>query len=595
MADVFVSYARSDKDRVTALVAAIEAEGWSVWWDPEIAPGQEFDRKIAAELDAAGAVLVIWTPTSVESRWVRGEAREAADRGILVPVRLDAARLPIDVRAIHTTDLDSWNEDPSAPSFQALLRALGTVLAQRPAVQRTMAASTSPPSQTAAESRRVSICVLPFANMSGDPEQEYFSDGISEDIITDLSKVSALWVTARNTAFTFKGKNVNIPQIAGQLKVKHVLEGSVRKSGQRVRITAQLIDGETGGHVWAERYDRDLNDIFALQDEISRAIVAVLKLKLLPEESTAIGQRSTTNPEAYKFYLMARHYSVMGTMRHQHLIVRLCRRALEIDPNYALAWALLSIGLSILNVIAGEPGDNGLEAAERALALDPGLPLAHAARARVLVGLGRYDEAMIEIATALRFDPDSYEANAAAGRCAIATRRHGDAIAYLEKAAQVYDTDFWALGMALQSYTALGDRPGTRSAARRTLDRVERVLAAEPDHGTAMGFGVAALFVLGENERASELAERAMLLDPDNINLHYNLACAMAKAGLGDRALDLLSGVVNGAQPDGLRWIRVDSDLDSLRSDPRFEAMLAAAEARHSSPRAGANTASPKT
>ncbi|HZX89753.1 MAG TPA: hypothetical protein VFE67_03850, partial [Rudaea sp.] len=324
-------------------------------------------------------------------------------------------------------------------------------------------------------------------------------------------------------------------------------------------------------------------------------IVAVLKLKLLPEESTAIGQRSTTNPEAYKFYLMARHYSVMGTMRHQHLIVRLCRRALEIDPNYALAWALLSIGLSILNVIAGEPGDNGLEAAERALALDPGLPLAHAARARVLVGLGRYDEAMIEIATALRFDPDSYEANAAAGRCAIATRRHGDAIAYLEKAAQVYDTDFWALGMALQSYTALGDRPGTRSAARRTLDRVERVLAAEPDHGTAMGFGVAALFVLGENERASELAERAMLLDPDNINLHYNLACAMAKAGLGDRALDLLSGVVNGAQPDGLRWIRVDSDLDSLRSDPRFEAMLAAAEARHSSPRAGANTASPKT
>jgi adenylate cyclase len=595
MADVFVSYARSDKDRVTALVAAIEAEGWSVWWDPEIAPGQEFDRKIAAELDAAGAVLVIWTPTSVESRWVRGEAREAADRGILVPVRLDAARLPIDVRAIHTTDLDSWNEDPSAPSFQALLRALGTVLAQRPAVQRTMAASTSPPSQTAAESRRVSICVLPFANMSGDPEQEYFSDGISEDIITDLSKVSALWVTARNTAFTFKDKNVNIPQIARQLKVKHVLEGSVRKSGQRVRITAQLIDGETGGHVWAERYDRDLNDIFALQDEISRAIVAVLKLKLLPEESTAIGQRSTTNPEAYKFYLMARHYSVMGTMRHQHLIVRLCRRALEIDPNYALAWALLSIGLSILNVIAGEPGDNGLEAAERALALDPGLPLAHAARARVLVGLGRYDEAMIEIATALRFDPDSYEANAAAGRCAIATRRHGDAIAYLEKAAQVYDTDFWALGMALQSYTALGDRPGTRSAARRTLDRVERVLAAEPDHGTAMGFGVAALFVLGENERASELAERAMLLDPDNINLHYNLACAMAKAGLGDRALDLLSGVVNGAQPDGLRWIRVDSDLDSLRSDPRFEAMLAAAEARHSSPRAGANTASPKT
>ena len=160
----------------------------------------------------------------------------------------------------------------------------------------------------------ISICVLPFANMSGDPEQEYFSDGISEDIITDLSKVSALWVAARNTAFTFKGKHVDVPQVARQLKVSHVLEGSVRKAGGRVRITAQLIDGATGGHVWAERYDRDLNDIFALQDEISQAIVAALKLKLLPEEKKAIEQRGTTDPEAYKLYLMARQYNITGNI-----------------------------------------------------------------------------------------------------------------------------------------------------------------------------------------------------------------------------------------------------------------------------------------
>src|SRR6202022_5184442 len=154
--------------------------------------------------------------------------------------------------------------------------------------------------------RRLSICVLPFANMSGDPEQEYFSDGISEDIITDLSKVSALWVAASNTSFTFKGKHVDAPQIARQLNVSHLLEGSVRKAGGRVRITAQLIDGATGGHIWAERYDRTLDDIFALQDEISQAIVAALKLKLLPEEKKAIEHRGTTDAEAYKLYLMAR-------------------------------------------------------------------------------------------------------------------------------------------------------------------------------------------------------------------------------------------------------------------------------------------------
>src|SRR5256885_9759976 len=146
---------------------------------------------------------------------------------------------------------------------------------------------------------RISICVLPFANMSGDAEQEYFSDGISEDIITDLSKVSALHVVSRNTAFTFKGKPVDVRQVAGQLNVSHVLEGSVRKAAGRVRITAQLIDGSSDSHVWAERYYRDLNDIFALQDEISHAIVDALKVKLLPEEKKAIEQHGTENVDAY--------------------------------------------------------------------------------------------------------------------------------------------------------------------------------------------------------------------------------------------------------------------------------------------------------
>jgi adenylate cyclase len=581
MADIFVSYARSDKARVEPLVRALESRGWSVWWDPDIAPGQEFDRSIAAELDAAAAVLVVWTPASVESRWVRGEAREAADRGILVPVRFDGARLPIDVRALHTTDLDAWNGSPSTPTFQELARALTAVIATTPARQETAGAAATPPPAASKQPPGISIGVLPFVNISGDPEQEYFSDGISEDIITDLSKVSSLWVAARNTTFALKGKNADARQIARQLNVSHVLEGSVRKAGQRVRITAQLIDGATGGHIWAERYDRDLNDIFALQDEISRAIVASLKLKLLPGESDALGQRATSSPEAYKLYLMARHYSVLGAMRHQKLIVRLCQRALEIDPNYARAWALLSIGLSTLRYVWGEPGDNGVEAAERALQLDPGLSTAHAAKGRVLTALGHYDEAMGEFDAALRLEPDSYEANAGAGRCAIAQRRHEAAVMHLEKAAQVYETDYWAAGMVIQSYEALGDKSGAHRAARRALERIEKVLAAEPDHGSALSFGVTALITLGDADRALEWAERALLLDPENTNLRYNLGCSFTKAGLFDRAIELLERVVESAQPEGLRWMRSDSDLDPLRGDPRFEQMLSAAEARH--------------
>src|SRR6185312_16026648 len=166
---------------------AIEARGWSVWWDPEIAPGQEFDDRIEAEIDAARAVLVVWTPTSVASRWVRGEAREAAERGILVPVRFEQARLPLDVRAIHTTDLDGCCEDPASAPVQEFLRALGTMIAHTQAAQPTRQADASAPPSLDKEAARWTICVLPFANMSGDPEQEYFSDGITEDIITDLS------------------------------------------------------------------------------------------------------------------------------------------------------------------------------------------------------------------------------------------------------------------------------------------------------------------------------------------------------------------------------------------------------------------------
>ena len=326
MADVFVSYARSDKPRVAPLVAAIEAQGWSVWWDPEISPGQEFDRQIAAELKLAAAVVVVWTPKSVESRWVRGEAREAADRGILVPVRFDGASLPIDVRAFHTIDLDEWERDAQAP------QAAGTVARarrQHRSPARPLSAGAPYPARHAIRRpgpARVAICVLPFANMSGDPEQEYFSDGITEDIITDLSKVSALSVVSRNSAFVFKGKHVDVPKVARELKVSHVLEGSVRKAGGRVRITAQLVDGSINDHVWAERYDRELNDIFALQDEISEAIVKALKLKLLPEEKRAIEQRGTDNVEAYNLYLMTRQLYVTGhegDARRAEAIIRL--------------------------------------------------------------------------------------------------------------------------------------------------------------------------------------------------------------------------------------------------------------------------------
>jgi len=591
VADVFVSYARSDKTRVAPLVAAIEAQGWSVWWDPEIAPGQEFDRQIAAELKIATAVLVVWTPKSVESRWVRGEAREAAERGILVPVRFEGASLPIDVRAFHTTDLDDSAKDARSPQVQELLRALGAMIARQRVGQSAPANSSLAPSATG--SARVAICVLPFANMSGDPEQEYFSDGITEDIITDLSKVSALSVTSRNSAFVFKGKHVDVPKVARELKVNHVLEGSVRKAGGRVRITAQLVDGSSNDHVWAERYDRDLNDIFALQDEISEAIVKALKLKLLPEEKKAIGERGTDNVEAYNLYLMARQLYVTGhegDARRGEAIIRLCVRATEIDPAYARAWALMALGQVIVRFALGRAGDDGLVAAGRALALDANLAEAHAVKARILADIGRHDEASAEIDIALGLDAESYEVNRSAGYLSYRQQRLEDAIRYFEKATTLMETDINSPSMLLSCYGAVGNSQGRLRAARIALARSEKVLAQDPNNGAVTAYSAYALGALGEAERAKERMNRALLIDPDNLNMRYNFACVLIiHLNEIDAALDVLGPVFEKLATGFLNHAKVDPDFAVLRDNPRFKAMIAAAEARL----AAANDAGP--
>jgi adenylate cyclase len=205
---------------------------------------------------------------------------------------------------------------------------------------------------------------------------------------------------------------------------------------------------------------------------------------------------------------------------------------------------------------------------------------AHAAKGRILADARRFDEAMVEHTTALQLDPEGYEVNAAAARCHIATRHYAEAIICLEKAAVAIEADFWALGMAVQCYEALGDVDGVKSAARRGLERVEKVIVAEPDHGMAIGWGVNALAALHEVDRAKEWMARAVLLEPDNYNLLYNLACSMISLGEMTRAIELLEPVLTRAQKQNLTWVKVDNSLDSIRDDPRFKALVESAEAR---------------
>src|SRR5579863_4341925 len=322
MSDVFISYARSTEKQARQVAEALRTLGYGVWRDDELPAHRSYTEVIEERLQAAKAVVVIWSAEAVKSEWVQSEADTARKDRKLVQLTVDGSRLPRPFDRVQCADLIGWTGDLDAPGWKTIAASIAELAGG--GARPTGAAPIATP-------RRFSVCVLPFANMSDDPQQEYFSDGISEDIITDLSKVSALSVVARNTAFTFKGRSVDVPQVARQLNVSHVLEGSVRKAGGRVRITAQLIDGAAGDHIWAERYDRDLTDIFALQDEISQAIVAALKLKLLPQEKKAIERRGTESVEAYDLYLMARQRYLTGNfnVRQIEATVRLCERIVQ--------------------------------------------------------------------------------------------------------------------------------------------------------------------------------------------------------------------------------------------------------------------------
>jgi len=580
ISDIFISYARDDQAVARLYADALEAQGFSVWWDAALRSGEAFDEAIEAALRAAKAVIVLWSPRSVVSRWVRAEATLADRNKTLAPVIIEPCERPIMFELTQTADLSHWKGTQDDPVWLSLVDEVRRFVGVREEPQA--AAPTAAPPR--ASDGRPSILVLPLINMSGDPEQEYFSDGVSEDIITDLGRVSALSVVSRNTAFSYKGKTIAPGQVAATLGITHVLEGSVRKSGSRVRITAQLTDAARDTQVWAERFDRTLDDIFAIQDEISQAIVGALKLKLAPAEREALGQRPTANAEAYELYLLARQFNRTGSERLKPLIVRICERAVALDPDFGQAWAQIALAEAEAQQrgVSGATHEHALQAAQRAVAVAPNLAEAHAAMAEVFIRGATMDLAAAEpfVETALRLDPDCYDAHLCAGYIYLGQRRWEDSKRHFEAASALDPNAYRPAGMVAQVYEALGDRENELAAARRTLDRCERLLAVEPDHGGAMGFMVTSLAVLGETERARGWARRAVLFDPDNVRLHYNLACSMAGLGDPEAACDLLDGIVDKVSEGWLHWIEADNSLDPIRGDPRFIAIMARGAAR---------------
>jgi adenylate cyclase len=426
---------------------------------------------------------------------------------------------------------------------------------------------------------RPQIAVLPFVTIGPAADQGYFADGLTEDIITDLSRISGLLVVARHVAFTYKHKPVSLQQAGHELAVSHVVEGTVRKTADRIRITAHLIGVETGAHLWAERYERATGDIFAIQDEITASIVQALSVRLLPGEAETLGSHSTRSIEAYQCYRIGRSFYLRGIDKHSLRTARaMFARAVEIDPSYAAACALIAICDSYLSM--GDPNatfESCRAYSEQALTLDPSLAEAHAVKGLLLYADGRYQKAMPSFERALALGPDLFETHFFYARNCRLQGLHEQAIGLFARAARLRSDDFRSLGLLAESCKVLNRRAEVVDAARQCLSRLQQEIVSHPDNAGALAFGSAVLAELGEDASAVEWATRALMIAPHDYLAHYNVARTYALLDQRGLALNHLETAFSGSASWQRRlglWMASDADLDALRGERRFRALV---------------------
>jgi non-specific serine/threonine protein kinase len=428
----------------------------------------------------------------------------------------------------------------------------------------------------AAKPAEQSVAVLYFENLSKSEEDEYFRDGMTEDIITELSKISQLQVFPRAEMLAYRDKPVTAPQVGQELNAAFVLSGSLRRAGNRLRITAQLVETRTRTSVWAEKYDRQMEDVFAIQDEIAQSIASALKVKLTESEKKAIAKAPTADVKAYDYYLRGRQFFYQFRRRGYDFARQMFTRAIEIDPGYARAYAGIADSYSYLYMY-WDASEANLEAADdasrKALLLDPGLAEAHVSRGLAISLRKRYDEAEIEFQTAIRLDPQLFEAYYFYARACFQQGKLEESARLFNKASQAKAEDYQAQIMLGMVYGKMGREQDANEANRRGYQLAERHLELHPDDARALYLGGGALAKLGERARSLDWSRRALSIDPEDCGILYNVACTYSNLGKIEEALDCLEKAMTHAFWYK-RWAQQDPDLDAVRSHPRFKALM---------------------
>ena len=416
-----------------------------------------------------------------------------------------------------------------------------------------------------------SIAVLPFADMSPDKDQGYFCEGVAEEILNALTKIQRLHVVARTSAFRYRDVGGDIREIGRQLGVKTILEGSVRKSDERLRVTAQLINVEDGYHIWTKTFDRELQDIFAIQDEIATCIAESLLDTLTPVKTT-----SSQDVVAYEYYLRGRQFFNRFRKVDLEFARQMFRQAIEIDPDFALAWAGYADS-SAFRIMYVDPDSSccaeASEASKRALQLEPNLAEAHASRGLAHLVAEEFELAEAEFDKALELNPRLFEAYYYYGRARFHQGDMQKAAELFASAAEVNPEDYQSRLLRAQILRGTGRTDEAMNEAKQAIAVVERHLEWHPDDARALHLGAGSLILMGQVDRAERWLKRALEIDPKDSVILYNVACNFAVLGKIDESLAYLEQAVENGTVS-LDWMRNDNDLANLRDHPRYTRLL---------------------
>ena len=551
--------------------------GTASYMSPEQARGQTTDAR--TDIFSLGVVLYV---AATGEKPFNGETTAVITEAILnrepAPIQQLDPTLPVELNRIISRAMEKERSMryQTATDFKTDLLRLrrDTQSGSRNAADR----SDSKPG--VGKGAEKSIAVLYFENLSGVKEDEYFRDGVTEDIITELAKIKGLKVLSRPSVLLYRDKSVTAAEVGRQLKAAFVLAGSIRRGGNRLRITAQLVDPQTDSLVWSERYDREMADVFSVQDEIARNIAEALRITLSPQEQEALATRPTESTEAYDLYLRGRTYARRFTRLDFEFAYQMFENAVRLDPQFALAYAAMANVCSSFHINFERDSSwlaRARTAAEKAIALAPELPEAKVAQAWVLYASGDYDKALAIARTLVAMKRDTESAYYLLLRALFASGQYQEIVDVAEAAIEASGTDYNVYVPIGNALGALGKDEARKNLSQRRLHALETHLRQVPEDARAHMLLAGDYGYMGRVEEAMKEADLAMVLRPNDANVAYNAACVYCSLRKTSEAMAALRKAKGVGWKD-IVWTRRDPDLAILHGDPEFDRLFPPSE-----------------